>query len=477
MIAGGAAIWPPRGRPLALSPTQLSAEGKPMRKLILDILVVNMMLGVAVLALATPSNAQYVITEIIDSTGDGAGNSLVGAWGVAADSSGNVYVVGQASNNAFKIANPGTCSTSGTPCMITEIIDATGDGDGNGLDLPYGVAVDSSGNVYVTGAFSSNAFKIATPGSCSTSGTPCTITEIIDATGDGSGNTLAGSYGVAVDSSDNVFVTGSNSSNAFKIATPGACSTSGTPCTITEIIDATGDGGGNGLDFPYGVAADSSGNVYVTGKGGENAFRIATPGTCSTSGTPCTITEIIDATGDGSGNTLDDAMEVAVDSSGNVYVTGEVSDNAFRIATPGTCSTSGTPCTITEIINGTAGLNSPEGVAAGSSGNVYVTGSASSNAFKIAAPGTCSTSGTPCTITEIIDATGDGGGNGLTDPYAVAVDSSGNAYVTGYWSDNAFKIQPVSRVPVLSNRGLAVLGAGLLCIVFWVARRQRMAHA
>jgi hypothetical protein len=46
-----------------------------MRKPILDILVVNMMLGVAALALASPSNAQYVITEIIDSTGDGVGES------------------------------------------------------------------------------------------------------------------------------------------------------------------------------------------------------------------------------------------------------------------------------------------------------------------------------------------------------------------------------------------------------------------
>jgi hypothetical protein len=48
-------------------------EGKPMRKVLLGILAVGVMLGVAVLALASPSNAQYVITEIIDSTGDGAG--------------------------------------------------------------------------------------------------------------------------------------------------------------------------------------------------------------------------------------------------------------------------------------------------------------------------------------------------------------------------------------------------------------------
>jgi hypothetical protein len=71
---------------------------------------------------------------------------------------------------------------------------------------------------------------------------------------------------------------------------------------------------------------DSSGNVYVTGHGSDNAFKV-TPGG--------TITEIIDSTGDRSGNTLNATQDVAVDSSGNVYVTGFYSYNAFKIATPG----------------------------------------------------------------------------------------------------------------------------------------------
>ena len=144
-----------------------------MRRLNRDILVMNMVLAVAVLALASPSNAQYVITEIIDATGDGGGNVLESPDGVAVDSIGNVYVVGYSNDNAFKITPGGT---------ITEIIDVTGDRGGNTLEGPRQVAVDSSGSVYVSGIISSNVFKIATPGTCSTGGTPCTITEIIDAT-------------------------------------------------------------------------------------------------------------------------------------------------------------------------------------------------------------------------------------------------------------------------------------------------------
>ena len=98
-----------------------------------------------------------IITEIIDSTGDGvSGLSL--PIGIAADVAGNVYVAGTTSNNAFKITPGGT---------ITEIIDSTGDGV-NGLLGTAGITVDAAGNVYVTGDLSANAFLIGTPIGCGT---------------------------------------------------------------------------------------------------------------------------------------------------------------------------------------------------------------------------------------------------------------------------------------------------------------------
>ena len=103
---------------------------------------------------------------------------------------------------------------------ITEIIDSTGDGSGNGLNVSEGVALDSAGNVFVAGRNSVNVFKIATPGSCSTSGTPCTISLILDSTGDGAGNTLSGSFGVAGDAAGNAYVAGPSSNNVFRIGVP-----------------------------------------------------------------------------------------------------------------------------------------------------------------------------------------------------------------------------------------------------------------
>jgi len=337
--------------------------------------------------------------EIIDFTGDGF-NQMNSPFGVATDSSGNVFVAGDATDNAFKITPGGT---------ITQIISLVGDGLGNTLLTPSAVATDLSGNVFVVGAISNNAFKI-TPGG--------TITQIISFGGDGLGNFLSFPQGVATDSSGNVFVTGDVSDNAFKI-TPGG--------TITEIIDVTGDGGGNLLDRPFAVATDSSGNVFVAGVESDNAFKI-TPGG--------TITQIIDSTGDGAGNTFFLPFGIATDSSGNVFVAGFGSDNVFKI-TPGG--------TITEIIDSTGDgggnlLGRPFAVTTDSSGNVFVTGFGSDNAFKITTPGTCSTSGTVCTITEIIDATGDGAGNTLLTSSAVATDSSGNVFVAGNNSNNVFKI-------------------------------------
>jgi hypothetical protein len=94
--------------------------------------------------------------------------------------------------------------------------------------------------------------------------------EIIDSTGDGVA-ALENSAGIALEGSDNAFVTARTSNNAFKI-TPGG--------TISEIINATGDGA-HALDFITFVAADSAGNAYVTGQASDNVFRISAGGAIS----------------------------------------------------------------------------------------------------------------------------------------------------------------------------------------------------
>ena len=291
---------------------------------------------------------------------------------------------------------PGVASTK-----TLEIIDSTGAGSGQALAGSFGVAVDGLANVYVTGSVSNNAFRISPAG---------VISEIIDATGDGAGNGLDQPRGITVDGSDNVYITGRISDNAFKVDSGGV---------VTELIDSSGDGV-NPLLSTRDIAVDGNGNVYVTGGVSNNAFRI-TPGGL--------ISQIIDASGDGLGNPLDTPVGVTVDAAGYVYVTGSLSNNVFEIDPNGL---------ISQIMDasGDGGgnpLEEPLDVAVDGLGNVYVGGAGSDNVFEIDPGGV---------ITEIIDGSGDGLGALLGGSSGVAVDGSGNVYVTGNLSNNAFQISP-----------------------------------
>lgn len=244
--------------------------------------------------------------------------------------------------------------------------------------------------------------------------------QIISASGDGAGHRLEQPFGIAVDFAGNVYVTGYGTDNAFKITPDGV---------ISQIIDASGDGAGNTLDRPRSIAVDLEGNVYVAGSGSDNAFKITLVGT---------ITEIIDGSGDGVGNVLRSPEGIAVDTAGNIFVSGYSSFNAFKIAIDGV---------ITEIIDGSGDgmgvlLRHPQGIAADAEGNVFVTGSTSDNVFKVTPAGV---------ISQIIDASGDGAGHEFGSPQQIALDAFGNTYITSGSFDNVFKITPGGTITEIIN--------------------------
>jgi len=187
------------------------------------------------------------------------------AYGIAVDSSGNVYVTYY--NNAGSKTVRKLNSSGAEIWSLTDVGNACG------------IAVDSSGNVYVT-YYNSTGSKIVRK--LNSSGAE--IWSLTD---------IGNAYGIAVDSSGNVYVTYCNSAgskNVRKLNSSGAA--------IWYLTDVGG---------AHGIAVDSSGNVYVTyykTSGGKTVRKLNSSGA-----------EIWSLTDVG------DAYGIAVDSSGNVYVT------------------------------------------------------------------------------------------------------------------------------------------------------------
>jgi DNA-binding beta-propeller fold protein YncE len=294
-------------------------------------------------------------------------------------------------------------TTGGTVVIATAHIYGTGTGPlvtfpGNttvkiiGRDgQPTGVAVDGSGNVFVTDFIDKWVKEIVAVG-----GAVNTI-----------GSGFSSPEGVAVDGSGNVFVADFEN-NAVKeiVAVGGAVNTIG-----------------SGFSSPGGVAVDGSGNVFVTDYG-DSAVKeiVAVGGVVSSSSIVNTI-----------GNGFSGPTGVAVDGSGNVFVA-DAGHNAVKeiVAVGGVVSSSSIVNTIG------SGFSNPQGVTVDGSGNVFVADNGNSAVKEImAVGGVVSSSSAVNTI-----------GSGFI-PTGVAVDGSGNIFVADN-GNNAVKEIDLSDPPSLS---------------------------
>jgi len=240
---------------------------------------------------------------------------------------------------------------------------------GGGFYIPYGVAVDGSGNVYV--ADTDNSLVKEMPAGCASSSCVTTL-----------GGGFSYPHGVAVDGSGNVYVA-DTAHNAVK-EMPAGCASSSCVTTL-----------GGGFGAPQGVAVDGSGNVYVADNG-NNAVK-EMPAACNSSS--C-VTKL--------GGGFAGPMGVAVDGSGNVYV----ADTGHYLVKemPAGCASSSCVTTLG------GGFSVPEGVAVDGNGNVYVADT--NNAALKEMPAGCASSSCVTTL----------GGLFVGIP-SMAVDGSGNVYV------------------------------------------------
>ena len=213
--------------------------------------------------------------------GEGSGDGkFYNNLGVAVDSSGNVYVADEENHRIQKFTdNGGFVAKWGS----------FGSADGQ-LAKPQDVAVDPSGNVYVAEKDNDRIQKFTS------TGTPVTKW---GSSGSGEGE-FSGPAGVAVDASGNVYVADRQNHRIQKFTSTG-----------TFVTEWGSSGSGNGeFSAPNGVAADASGNVYVADLGNSRIQKFTSTGTFLT-------TWGSSGTGDGQ---FSGPNDVDVDTSGHVYV-------------------------------------------------------------------------------------------------------------------------------------------------------------
>ena len=318
---------------------------------------------------------------------------------------------------------------TGSPSKAWVVSTLAGGGNPAEFNGPYGVAVDASGNVYVTDKFNHRIRKITSEGDVSTLAGGSTPAQ------------FNGPIGVAVDSSDNVYVADQSNHRIRKITSGGEVSTLA--------------GGGNPAEFnwPTDVAVDSSGNVYVADMANYRIRKIApvAEGGVSVSTLAGTGTQGYQD-GDDTEAKFDQPTGVAVDAKGIVYVA-DFSNNRIRKITSGgeVDTLAGTGTAGSKDGAGTsAQFNEPTGVALDAEGNVYVADFSNNRIRKITSGGEVDTLAGTGTAGS---ADGDDTAAQFYTPTGVAVDSSGNVYVAD--SDNHLirKITPEGVVSTLAGSG------------------------
>ncbi len=304
----------------------------------------------------TPTPSGPLVTTLAGSGSPGSTNATGTAAsfnypiGVAVDSSGNVYIADSNNNLIRKISSGGVVTTLAGQAGVTGATNATG--TAASFNHPSGVAVDSSGNVYVADDGNNLIRKITTGG---------VVTTLAGSGSTGSTNATGTAasfnqpYGVAVDSSGNVYVADFLNSLIRAITSGGVVSTLAGSGSIGS-TNATGTAAS--FNRPTGVAVDSSGNIYVADYANSLIREIRSWGSVSTLAGQ---TGVFGSTnGTGSAASFYFPTGVAVDTSGNVYVADEANSLIRKITWSGVVSTLA------------ASFNNPMGVAVDTLGNVYV---------------------------------------------------------------------------------------------------------
>jgi sugar lactone lactonase YvrE len=315
---------------------------------------------------ASTAAAQDLVITTMAATSQG-GPFLYPA-GIAVDSAGNLYVADTGHDVIDKVTPTGVIQVFAGQSGVPGSVDGTG--SAARFNQPYGLAVDPSNNVYVADMFNDTIRKI-TP-----SGTVTTIAGIAGVHGrqDGPGlsATFYGPWGLAIDSQGNLYTTDNGNGAVRKISTTGIVSTLASSLGPGQLMPGiAADPAGNVY-----VSMDPDEGIPETPPPDANLIEKITPAGVVTVFAGQLTAGSADGTGSSAQFSL--PMGMAMEPSGNLLVADANSGTVREITPPGAVTTvAGTPRSIGVVdgVGSQARLYGPTGIAVDAFGNVFITDS------------------------------------------------------------------------------------------------------
>jgi hypothetical protein len=418
------------------------------------------------------------------------GTGFNAATGIAVDATGAAYVAGYTDSLNLPTANPEQNFNAGGNEVFVAKLNPSGNGfayctyiGGSGDDRAYGIALDASGSAYVVGSTTSHDFPTRYPIQSSIDGgrnafvlklSPAGNTLVFSTYLGGNGSDTA--WGIALDASGNSYVVGDTTSTDFP-ATAFQTSYHGSQDAFVAKISSDGGHllystylGGAGTDHGASIAVDAGGNAYITGSTWSadfpvaNAFQRSIAGysdafvaRLSSNGNSLLFSTYLGGTG-GSVSYPETGQGIALDTQGNAYVVGVTSSADFPLshavqpvllgytdAFIVKMNSSGALLYSTYL--GGSGVEVGNAIAVDSSGAAYVAGYTYSTDFPVTV-GVQATNGGDCdAFLAKLSPTGDSllyatylGGSGSDTASGVALDASGDVYISGWTLSSNFPV-------------------------------------
>jgi hypothetical protein len=414
-------------------------------------------------------------------------------YAIALDSMGSAYLTGYTTSSDFPTMDPLQPANGGGEDAFVTKINAAGSAlvystylGGSGDDRAFAIVVDKAGNTFVSGYTTSTNFPTMNALQPTIHGSWDAYVTKLNPTGSAlvystylGGSSADVGNGIAVDSAGNAYVTGYTTSDDFPTANALQPTYGGAYAdAFVAKFNPAGSAlvystylGGTGADEGYGIALDAAGNVYVTGVTGSTNFP-TTPGAFQTVcnlGAGCNqlydaFVSKINPSGSAlaystylGGGQEDWGNAIAVDSGGNAYVTGFTYSANFPIKSPLQSTNHGHGDAFVTKLNsagsalvystflGGKGTDYGLAVAVDSTSSAYVTGSTGSNNFPTKNAFQATLRGANNAFVTRISPSGSAlvystylGGSTGDGSSGVAVDSAGNAYVTGWTGSTDF---------------------------------------